>query len=527
MFVTTPTMVVQGSESAPILRQAPTGFVRREVHPRHRLVDDRHGRRPDAVAVGKRPTPDEPDAERVEVAGGHGILLRAFPQTRKLASRRRHGRSPGQAEGQPHRDGARGDAREPARPRGELVEQASCVRVAQARAVLTDLRHEQMVRVDADIQRTDVAETANEEPRAREQHDRERRLHHEQRRSRSRALHGSFACAGLERSGQLRSARLERRHQRRENAGEQSDDRGEREHAKIDGTSRPRPFAEQPAADGARADFRDDERAGRAEHREQQPLGQQLHHEAPTPDAERQAHRNLATPAQRAHEQQVRDVRARDQQHDDRDGREQLADSHLVRRRGDPEARERFARHDRSEVHDLGVDAGTNARRRIRRRRQTPALVDRRRLRGGALGADARLESGDDEEPLRRARCRPVRAAIEPQSVGGRDRKPDVDFAQLRAAESLRRDTDDRVLRRPELERLSDRAPLAGEMPLPEAVADHGELLGVVLPFFVGQEEPADGRTNAKRREVARADERAGDLRRRHAASERVVDRAG
>ena len=59
-----------------------------------------------------------------------------------------------------------------------------------------------------------------------------------------------------------------------------------------------------------------DEPGDAARHREQDAFRQRLHHDLTPGGAERQAHGGLATPRYRAGEQQVRDVRARDQQHE-------------------------------------------------------------------------------------------------------------------------------------------------------------------------------------------------------------------
>ena len=57
--------------------------------------------------------------------------------------------------------------------------------------------------------------------------------------------------------------------------------------------------------------------AGRGrQRREQQALGEQLPHQPRAAAAERRAHRELALARRRPHEQQVRDVRARNQHHE-------------------------------------------------------------------------------------------------------------------------------------------------------------------------------------------------------------------
>ncbi len=70
--------------------------------------------------------------------------------------------------------------------------------------------------------------------------------------------------------------------------------------------------------DGA-APVRDHHAEHTAEEREEHALGEQLAEQAAAGDAEREPHRDLPPTPQGAREQQVRDVRRRDEQHDDGD----------------------------------------------------------------------------------------------------------------------------------------------------------------------------------------------------------------
>ena len=71
-------------------------------------------------------------------------------------------------------------------------------------------------------------------------------------------------------------------------------------------------------------------RRRRPSSRQQQTLDEQLADEPPAADAERDAHRDLAATLKRASEQQVADVRARDQQHDRRDADQPRGDLGVV-----------------------------------------------------------------------------------------------------------------------------------------------------------------------------------------------------
>ena len=121
----------------------------------------------------------------------------------------------------------------------------------------------------------------------------------------------------LQRTGHRASGRLERRRRADEQPGHQRDADRERD----DGAVHPH-FAEARDAErletGQRvaAPGRDEKPRHRADHRQQQAFRQQLADEPPAAGAERRPHRELALARGRACEQQVGDVRARDEQHE-------------------------------------------------------------------------------------------------------------------------------------------------------------------------------------------------------------------
>ena len=127
-----------------------------------------------------------------------------------------------------------------------------------------------------------------------------------------------------------------------------------RQAGRVDGEQR---------ADADDAENRPEHAAGERQH---DALGQQLAHDAAAARADGGAHGNLAPPAGRAHEQQVGDVRAGDQQHE-ADG----ADEHQQRRAdvGD----ERFAHRHRREDGVLAERVG-ELRRVIRRGERQPRV---------------------------------------------------------------------------------------------------------------------------------------------------------
>ncbi len=94
---------------------------------------------------------------------------------------------------------------------------------------------------------------------------------------------------------------------------------GGREHPSIHRRRRPvHPREDDRARESAEA-VRHDHPARRAGTGEQQRFDEQQAHETRSSGAERRTQRDLARPPQSTREQQVRDVRAGDQQHDERD----------------------------------------------------------------------------------------------------------------------------------------------------------------------------------------------------------------
>ena len=90
-----------------------------------------------------------------------------------------------------------------------------------------------------------------------------------------------------------------------------------------------------------------------AEHGEHETLRQQLHHETSATHSERDAHRDLAPALERARQQEVRDVGARDEQHDHRHAAQPRRDLGFV-----PRVRTAIAQHRAGERVRLGEANG-------------------------------------------------------------------------------------------------------------------------------------------------------------------------
>ena len=116
---------------------------------------------------------------------------------------------------------------------------------------------------------------------------------------------------------EVHACRAQRRREAEQDAGDDRDAEREREDRAVerDGVE-PGNVAGIDVADDLQRAVRDEQTGGAAEQAEQQALGQQLPDEPLPARAERGADRDFLLTAGRARQQQVRDVRARDQQHE-------------------------------------------------------------------------------------------------------------------------------------------------------------------------------------------------------------------
>ena len=146
----------------------------------------------------------------------------------------------------------------------------------------------------------------------------------------------SVAVAGriLERRHQPRPRRLERRRDAKHDPGEERQREREQQHARVDREverERQRALRRRRRLERPDDDPRQRNAGDAADRRQQHAFGQQLPDEAPAARADGQPHRELAPPRRGPRQQQVRDVRAGDQQHGADDAAEQQRDRpHLL-----------------------------------------------------------------------------------------------------------------------------------------------------------------------------------------------------
>ena len=220
---------------------------------------------------------------------------------------------------------------------------------------------------------------------------------------------------------------------------------------------------------------------GAAKHREEHAFGDELAHHVAAARAEREARRDLSSSSGKAREQQVGDVRARDQEHARHGAEEQQITLSL---RADRIVQER---------HDLD-----------RRRRVDVGRV-RRAVAGGDRRSSPRAPASSDTPGRSRAIGLEKEAAAvqlrrrEKRHFAG-PRDPDLLVIQRERGCGLGQDADDRVGRAVERERLAEHRRIAVEALLPHLLADQHHVLAAGA-IFIRREVAADHRLQSQRRQ--------------------------
>jgi hypothetical protein len=375
-------------------------------------------------------------------------------------------------------DGAH--AREAPRALGEAVDEGGGLADVVPGEAEVDGHECRRIDVEAGGEVRGAREAAKEEARAHEEHDGERDLSdHERLPQPAAARSGSRAASlVLEGGDEVGATGLESGGEAEEDSGHEREKDGEGEHPAVhahvevhrDGKGR-----DEAAQRGARPD-REREAKPPAEHRHEDTLGQEVPHHARAARPEGEPHRDLAPPGGRAREHEVRDVRARDREHDPHDDHEQ---------RGKPEDRRlRLGRHARLALPEKRESA--------RRTGAVGPLVGVGRAQPGGEHVEARLyvrglraarQPGHERQEAGSPVAQRVVAGNEARAMGERQPGLDGDPAG-EPGEALGGDPHDRERRAGEDERAAERRRIAGETPLPETVADHhrgGSVVAVVL----------------------------------------------
>ena len=178
---------------------------------------------------------------------------------------------------------------------------------------------ENALRIEARRHVLELPERADEQPGADEQNKGERQFCDHQRaaqtppaRAAARAAPSTFAKT----RGWISPRHAPGRREAERHAGEQADERGEREHARVgSNVAGAREIFRQQCDDSRGAPEREQQPGRAPEQREHDALGQQLSHDPPSPRAQGRADADFPLPRRGASEQQIGDVHASDEQH--------------------------------------------------------------------------------------------------------------------------------------------------------------------------------------------------------------------
>ena len=275
-----------------------------------------------------------------------------------------------------------------------------------ARHGVPDHRGDRVGRLVAAVERDEPHEAAQEQPRADQQHERERHLRDGQRRPRpvrpqqpeaARRLRTSL----VQRAHQTDSRPLERRRRAEEQPDDDRQPHGEHDRHRVDAhLVEPRDLDRDERGRGVQDDGRRGQAEQAAAQAQRHALGQELPHQAAPAGAERRAHGQRPPPGHPAREKQPRDVDAGDQQHQHRRRRQR-------QQRGPIPAHHLLEQRNHADL-DLGSVTGRRIPGRLRQDRVAAPLQD-----GAGLGRGLRrrhagtqppehVERGHEDHALRR-----------------------------------------------------------------------------------------------------------------------------
>ena len=279
----------------------------------------------------------------------------------------------------------------------------------------------------------------------------------------------------------VRAERRERRGEPEENSGRDRGREGKQEHGAVDaGLGQPRDVFGRGGEQGRRGPDGQEEPEAPAEEREQDAFRQELTHHAGAARADGRADGKLALPGGGAREQQVRDVRAGEEQHEGDRGKE------------GPERRPGFgdAALEKRDDHRPLAAVGPRVLR-LEPRHDRVELGPRRRERG------ARRQAREDAQAL-------VIAALEPTGLGAVPAERPVEIDRLREeSERLGQDAHDDVRDAVEPDRSPHDRGIGPEAASPERGGEQGDGSGPG-PIVGFGERAAERRLDAQNREERR-----------------------
>ena len=351
-----------------------------------------------------------------------------------------------------------------------------------------------------------VDEALGEEARRHEERHRQRDLRGGERRAepRRRSAARRLTALSLQRRHEIRTRAVQRRKQSEEQAGADRERAGEERDRAIDlQTYRVGGLRRQHRRYQIQRPARDEDAADAAKDGEQARFPEQLTDQLAAARADRQPDGHLAGARGAAREQQVRDVRAGDHEHERRDAEEERerrlrlardarlpVRARLERDRLALEARERLVAHPLLQRRfDVGDDLA------VRRRHRRARLLDRH----------ARLQPCEEVRPVGAPVVEPLERLRE---AAHRDRREDDrPHAERRSVEAARRDADDRHRLPVHCQPLIEDVRVAAEPPEPVRVAQHDHVRLARRLVVVGAEQPAERRLQREHVEIGAGDE--------------------
>ena len=414
--------------------------------------------------VGERSALSDRDAHRVEELGRDAVHVRARPVLRRHRRLPLRGVEDGRIETAERRIG-REARRHHARNRARALEKRSrghderrrrgrgigIRRGGRARNAHPERQHR--LGIEARIERRQLLHAVDHQPGADQEHDRERHFGDDERAAhplRSPAV--AAARRVLQRLGEPRHAAVQRRREAEQEAASDRHEHGEGGHPQVDVR-----IDEARKVDRTGRHQRTDrclcehEAGDSAERRQHAAFGDQLTQQPRPPRAERGPHRDLALARFRSRNQQIRHIRAGNQQHE--------TDRRHQHRQRETERSKHL------DVEWADLDSAFLIRLRIRLLEATRNRVQL----GLRLGdCDAGLQPGQHLKSAIAALSQPL------GGVAHDERNPDIG-AVAEATETRRHDADDGERLRIEQNRAADDPRVAAELTLPEPVGEHGD----------------------------------------------------
>ena len=350
----------------------------------------------------------------------------------------------------------------------------------------------------------DVVQAAAEHRRAGDEDDGQRGLEDEQRGARERRMIARRSTRSAQRIDRISPRRQPGGYGAEEHAGDHRDAERERQHQRrracADGKKcrdGEREREQQP-----RGAHRDDEARDAAADGEQDAFDERLRDDLRSRRADGHPYCRLRPSRDRAREQQVRDVRAGDQQHESAHGHQQLqAAGVLLFHHADAGA----GRDDRDRLlRQQVVDVGQPVRRPARVTRD-PLAQDVREPRRDAVGGGAGFEAADDAQPGGDRLAQQRVGAGDHRFVLNRDPEVGRIVAERIAEEARRRHAGDRERVAFDDERLADERLIAAVDRFPRVMADHDDGRRRRRVIVCGEDAAAEG-ADAEGREVVAGD---------------------